>query len=75
MAETIQLLEIERDLSGDNCEEAMRRYDSVLISLTERLSTALAQGVAPSEFERVQALREVVILARKLIRLTTQKGV
>ncbi len=71
----IQLLEIERELSGPNREEAMRRHDAVLASLDERLGRALAEGIPPGEFERARALQDVVVTARKLLRLTVRKGV
>ncbi len=75
MAEPIQLLEIERELSGPDSEAVMRRHDAVLASLDVRLGNALAAGLVPDEFERAGKLREAVVLARKLIRLTVRKGV
>ncbi len=75
MAMPLQLLEIEKELSSENREEAMRRHDAVLASLDARLSAVLRDGVAPDEFERAEALHEAVVIARKLLRLTVRKGV
>lgn len=75
MESPLQLLEIERELSGPDREAAMRRHDAVLAALDERLGAALSEGVAPADFERTQALRDAVVLARKLIRLTARKDV
>ncbi len=71
----IQLLELERELSGPDREAAMRRHDTVLAALDARLGSALAAGFAPGEYERARALQEAVVLARKLLRLTVRKGV
>ncbi len=68
----IQLLELEKELSGPDREEAMRRHDAVLKTLDERLGRTLAMGVSPEEFGRAEALQQAVILARKLLRLTVR---
>lgn len=68
----IQLLELEKELSGPGREAAMRRRDAVLAGLDARLGEALDRGMAPDEFARAQALREAVAVARKLIRLTVR---
>ncbi len=68
----VQLLEIEKELSGPNREAAMRQYDAVLKGLDDRLGRALAEGMAPEDFGRAEALRHAVLLARKLLRLTVQ---
>ncbi len=73
--EPIQLLELERELSGPNRETAMRRHDAVLAALDARLSAALLEGMAPGEYDRARILQEAVITARKLLRLTVRKGV
>ncbi len=68
----IQLLELEKELSGPDREDAMRRHDAVLKALDERLGGALARGMTPEEFGRAEALQHAVILARKLLRLTVR---
>ena len=65
----MQLLEIEQELAGPNREEALRKYDEILVALGNRLDAALAEGLPPDEFAKCEALPEVVILARKLLRL------
>lgn len=65
----MQLLEIERELAGPDREEALRKYDEVLVALGNRLEAALAQGLPPDEFAKCEGLPEVVVVARKLLRL------
>ena len=70
--EPIRLLEIERELSGPNRDEAFARYDAVLAGLDRRLAAALRDGLAPDEFPRVETLKEANALARKILRLTVR---
>lgn len=68
----VQLLEIERELSGPDKMEHLARYDNQLVTLAKRLETALNQGMAPDEYSRAQDLRETITLARKILRLTVR---
>ncbi len=70
----IQLLEIERALSGKDGEEALARYDAVLAKLDERITDALKEGLAPDDFARVEQLREANVVARKLLRISAREG-
>lgn len=65
----MELLEIERELAGENRMEAMERYDGVLRDLAVRVSEALRRGVPPNEYARCEQLAEAVTVARKLLRL------
>lgn len=65
----MELLEIEKELKGPGKESALARYDAVLIGLGERLEAALREGVPPDEYARCEALKDVVVTARKLLRL------
>ena len=70
--EPLQLLEIERELTGPNRDEAFARYDAILANLDHRLSAALREGLSPDDFPRVEALKEANALARKILRLTVR---
>ncbi|MBP5320708.1 MAG: hypothetical protein J6334_06945 [Kiritimatiellae bacterium] len=65
----IQLLEIERELSGPGKEAALARYDGILSALAERLDAAMKEGFPPEEFARAEALQEANMIARKILRL------
>ena len=65
----MELLEIEKELAGDDRMAAMERYDSVLRALAVRVGGALRAGVPPEEFGRCNELVEAVTVARKLLRL------
>ena len=65
----MELLEIERELAGEDRMAAMERYDSVLRELSVRVGGALRAGVPPDEFGRCNELVEAVTVARKLLRL------
>ena len=65
----MELLEIERELAGPEKMEALQKYDGMLVALGARLESALAEGLPPEEFARCEGLGEVVVLARKLLRL------
>ena len=70
----MELLEIEKELSGPEKEAALARYDAVLIGLGERLEGSLRQGVPPIEYGRCEALKEAVVVARKLLRLQVKRN-
>lgn len=70
----IQLLEIERALSGKDGEEALARYDAVLAKLDERIADAQNEGLTPDDFARVEQLREANVVARKLLRISAREG-
>ena len=65
----MELLEIERELSGPQRMEALQKYDGMLVALGARLEAALAEGLPPDAFARCEGLGDVVVLARKLLRL------
>ena len=65
----MELLEIEKELAGENRMAAMERYDGVLRELAVRVGGALRAGVPPEEFGRCNDLVEAVTVARKLLRL------
>ena len=65
----MELLEIEKELSGPGRQDALARYDRVLANLAARVKAALREGLPPEEYERAQRLDEAVVIARKLLRL------
>jgi len=69
----MQLLEIERELSGANGEAAMLRYDHQLEMLDGRLADALQLGLAPDDYTKAEQLKKAVLIARKLLRLSVQR--
>lgn len=72
--EPLRLLEIERELAGPGAQEALARHDAVLAGLGRRIDDALAAGVPPEEYPKIESLREANILARKLLRLAARDG-
>lgn len=74
MSDAVQLMEIEKELAGPGREEALARYDAVLVRLGERIGAALREGLPPEEFPRVQMLQEANTTARKILRLTARVG-
>lgn len=72
--EPVQLLDIERELSGPDKMEAMERYDAMLIALGERMEQALREGLPADDFVKVKALNEANTIARKILRLTVRVG-
>lgn len=70
--EPIRLLEIERELSGPNRQEALARYDRTLLDLSNRIESALKEGVPPDEFQKVELLRDANTIARKILRLAVR---
>ena len=67
--EKLELLAIERELKGPGGAAAMEKYDRTLVALGERLEAVLKAGLPPAEYPRAEALREVNVIARKLLRL------
>ena len=65
----MELLEIERELAGEGKEAAMEKYDRVLVALGERLAQAMTAGMTPAEYGKCEPLKDVVVVARKLLRL------
>ena len=65
----MELLEIERELAGSEKMGALQKYDGMLVALGARLDAVLAEGLPPDEFARCEGPGEVVVLARKLLRL------
>ena len=65
----MELLEIEKELSGPGREDALVRYDRVLANLATRVKAALREGLPPDEYERAEMLDGAVVVARKLLRL------
>ena len=70
----MQLLEIEKELVGPGGEEAMQRHDQVLLRLDERIAASLRDGLSRDEYENAERLKEAVLVARKLLRLTVRDG-
>ena len=69
----MQLLEIEKELSGPDAQEAMQRYDLILKNLDGRIAEALREGIAPDEYTNAEQLQKAVLVARKLLRLSVQR--
>ena len=70
--EPLRLLDIEKELAGSGKATALAKYDAVLAALAARLDAALKEGLPPAEFPRAEALKEAVVLARKILRLTVR---
>ena len=70
----MNLLEIEKELAGENGKEAMLRYDGMLAELDGRIASALAEGLPPDEYSDAEQLKNAVLLARKLLRLAVANG-
>ncbi len=70
----LQLLEIERELSGPDRRDALRRHDAVLAALENRISQSMESGMSPDEFSMVERLREANTIARKLLRLAVKEA-
>ena len=70
----LQLLALERELSGPGAQEALARNDAVLLGLENRIADALREGVSPEEFPKVEQLREANTIARKILRLAVSDG-
>lgn len=70
----MQLLELERELSGAERDAALARYDAILLNLDARINDALREGLPPDEFSRVEQLREATLVARKILRLSAREN-
>ena len=70
----MQLLEIEKELSGPGGSAAFARYDAVLSGLEERIAEAMRTGLAPDDYSRVEQLREANLVARKILRISARVG-
>ena len=66
----MNLLDIEKELAGPNGMEAMNRYDEMLKRLDGRIADALGTGLPPEEYADAEQLKNAVLLARKLLRLS-----
>lgn len=71
----MQLMEIEKRLSGPDRMQAMEEYDATLRGLSDRIEDTLREGVPPDAFHALERLKEATITARKLLRLTVQDAV
>lgn len=72
--EPVRLLDIENELAGPDKMEFMAKYDAVLNALDVRIEQALREGLPADDFQKVTALREANITARKILRLTVRVG-
>ena len=70
----MQLLDIEKELSGQDRDAALARYDAVLSGLDTRIAEAMHAGLAPNEFARVEQLRDANLVARKILRISARGG-
>ena len=70
----MELLEIEKELKGEERMVALEKYDQKLVALGERCRAAMDVGVSPDEFRKCEALDEAVTVARKLLRLQVKEG-
>lgn len=70
--EPVMLMEIEKELAGPEKEAALARYDRILAGLSARIDTALKEGVAPDEFQKIGELKDANTIARKILRLTVR---
>lgn len=73
-AEPPRILALEKELAGPNAAEALARYDAVLLGLEARAKAAVDAGLPPEEFDRVAALRDANVIARKILRLAVRDG-
>jgi hypothetical protein len=70
----MQLLEMEKELSGVDRDAALSRYDAVLAGLERRIAEALRAGLPPDDFSRVEQLREANLAARKILRISVREA-
>ena len=70
----MQLLEMEKELSGADRDAALSRYDAVLAGLERRIAEALRAGLPPDDFSRVEQLREANLVARKILRISVREA-
>ncbi len=69
----MNLLDIENELAGADGEAALERYDGVLVALDKRIAQALQEGLPPEEYSSAAQLKEAVLLARKILRLSRKR--
>lgn len=65
----MELLEIEKELAGEERMAALEKYDGRLVALARRCREKLDAGVPPEEFRKLESLNEAVTVARKVMRL------
>lgn len=65
----MELLEIEKELAGEDRMAALEKYDRMLVALARRCREALDAGVPPDEFRKLESLDGAVTVARKVMRL------
>lgn len=70
----MQLLELEKELSGADGAAALARHDAVLALLDGRIAGAMRTGLPPDEYSRVEKLREANLVARKILRIAAREG-
>ena len=70
--EPVRLLEIEKELAGPDKDDALAKYDAILLSLARRIGEAKNEGLSPDEFAKVDALGEANTVARKILRLAVR---
>ncbi len=70
----IQLLDIEKELTGPDGAAALERYDQTLLALDARLADGLRLGLPPDEYAAAEELKKAVVIARKLLRLAVRDG-
>ena len=70
----MQLLEIEKELSGAESEAALAKHDAVLAALEGRIAEAMRVGLPPDEYSRIEELREANLTARKILRISAHEG-
>lgn len=70
----MQLLEMEKELSGADRDAALSRYDAVLAGLERRIAETLRAGLPPDDFSRVEQLREANLAARKILRISVREA-
>ena len=65
----MELLEIERELAGEERMAALEKYDGRLVALARRCREVMDAGMPPEEFRKLESLNEAVTVARKVMRL------
>ena len=66
-ADPFGMTDIEERLRAPDGEEYRKRLLDSLEDLDSRLSSKMAPGLAPDEFERVRLLRQAVASAREIV--------
>ncbi len=65
---TLKLLNLERELAGENAQEVYQRHDAQLADLQRRAKEEAAQPQSPEEFQRLEKLQAGVLAARKVLK-------